>query len=220
MTVTAQHVAAMVESLEDDIVFGRLAPWQELVEDALIARFDAKRHAVRAAITLLVERGLVIKPPNKTARVKDLGVQEVQWLYQMRMLLSASAVDLLPEVPDPAVVRQLKAVQAEYRRAIDAGSPRQIRIANDRFHDLLFGMTQNPLLSEELRRYTRMTDPIRSTGMVDAAWLKQAVKEHDAMIRALDKNDRTALKALVLGHMQPVRDRWLHNRQARVINED
>lgn len=220
MSEIALHVASMLESLEDDIVFGRLVPWQELVEDSLIERFGAKRHTVRAAIAELVARGLVVKPPNKTARVKDLGVQEAQWIYQMRMLLSASAVDLMPAVTDPAVVKQLKLAQSAYRSAIAAASPRQIRVANDSFHDTLFGSTCNPLLATELQRYTRMTDPIRSTGIIDPAWLKQAIKEHDAMITALARSDHAALKQLVQGHMQPVLSRWLQSRKARVISED
>lgn len=211
---TLEHI---VSALEDDIVFGHLAPWQELVEDALIARFDAKRHVVRAAISELISRGLVFKPRNKSARVKELSFEEVGWIYEMRMLLSAKAIQTIPLPVDPKALSELKAIQRAYRAAIKAANAREIRGWNDKFHDKLFSLAPNPLLVDELRRYTRMTDPIRSTGIVDKQWLVQALKEHDTQIECLESGDLARLEKVCLEHMIPVRDRWLAARAARRI---
>jgi DNA-binding GntR family transcriptional regulator len=211
---TMEHI---VGALEDDIVFGHLAPWQELVEDALIARFDAKRHVVRAAIAELVSRGLVFKPRNKSARVKELSPEEVAWIYEMRMLLSARAIQTIPLPVDAKALTELKQIQRAYRAAVKAANAREIRGWNDKFHDKLFSLAPNPLLVEELRRYTRMTDPIRSTGIVDKQWLAHALKEHDEQIQCLETGDLARLEKVALSHMVPVRDRWLAARAARRI---
>jgi DNA-binding GntR family transcriptional regulator len=118
---------------------------------------------------------------------------------------------------DSSAVEELRSLQGLYRKAIKAASPRDIRIWNDRFHDRLFTLAPNPLLVDEVRRYTRMTDPIRSTGIVDQAWLARAAREHDALVDCLEHGDLPRLKLLVLAHMEPVRDRWLAARSARLV---
>ena len=40
----------IVKALEEDIIFGRLAPGTRLIEDALMARFPVTRHFMRQAL--------------------------------------------------------------------------------------------------------------------------------------------------------------------------
>jgi DNA-binding GntR family transcriptional regulator len=47
------------DALQEDIIFGRLQPEQHLVEDEVIARLDASRHAVRRAFEELEQIGLI-----------------------------------------------------------------------------------------------------------------------------------------------------------------
>jgi len=64
-------VADVLQVLEEDIIFGRLAPRERLVEDQLMQRFGAKRHVVRQAIAGLERMQIVSRELNKGARVRD-----------------------------------------------------------------------------------------------------------------------------------------------------
>ena len=63
-------VRALVGRISEDILFGRLLPRERLVEDDIIARTGATRHAVRAALQALARDGLVVHLPNRGAQVR------------------------------------------------------------------------------------------------------------------------------------------------------
>lgn len=62
---------AIVAALEEDIIFGRLAPGQRLVEDGLMTRFGATRHAIRQALGELDRMGIVVRGRNVGAAVRS-----------------------------------------------------------------------------------------------------------------------------------------------------
>ncbi|MBV6273989.1 GntR family transcriptional regulator [Alcaligenaceae bacterium CGII-47] len=198
-----------MEHVESDIIFGRLRPNQELIEDALMARFDAKRHVVRSAIQELVARQIADKSRSKSARVKDFTLLEVQEIYHMRALLQRNAVHIMPF---PAAIEDMNAIKETHVKHAAAASVGADKILihklNDEFHERLFALCRNTQLCKAIAFYTELSNPIRSYGIVDQGWLQQSIKEHADMIKAIEKQDRATLEQLVVDHMQPTRQRW------------
>lgn len=208
--VMAPSTEKLVEDLESDIIFGRLLPHQELLEDALMARFSAKRHIVRAAIQELVARRIVVKPRSKSARVKGFSAAEVNEIYDMRALLQGQAARIMPFPVSPEGLKNLKEIHVRYAAAASVGADQSlIHRLNDEFHDQLFALCQHKMLCKAITFYTEASNPIRSYGITDKTWLEQAITEHTAMIQAIEGQDRTALESLVVKHMQPSRQRWV-----------
>lgn len=201
-------------------MLGRLRPLQELVEDALMQRFDIKRHMARAAIADMASKGLVFKPKNKSARVKDYSSQEVHWIYDVRITLCKRAVETMPLPGKTEFIIALKQTHIAHMKAVEERQLREVRMQNDRFHDLVFGACMNPYLIADIERYDRLSDPIRSTGIASADWLSHAIQDHQAMIDAIEHGDREQLVRLVVDHMLPVRDAWLKARNTLVVGLD
>lgn len=217
----AVSVSSMTEILESDIIFGRLRPNQELTEDALMERFGAKRHAVRSVIQALVARRIVVKPRSRSAHVKDFSPDEVREIYEMRRLLHSEAARIMPLPASVEALDALKEAHVKHATAVAVAADGDlIRRLNDEFHNLLFALCDNRELCKAIAYYTEVSNPIRSYGIVDQAWLDQAVQEHAAMIRAIEVQDRAALMKLVVDHMQPTRRRWeaLHANDVRAAN--
>jgi DNA-binding GntR family transcriptional regulator len=207
--MTPAPIFRLVEQLEADIIFGRLRPHQELLEDALMQRFGAKRHVVRAAIQELVARRIVVKPRSKSARVKDFSAREVHEIYHMRALLQREAAMIMPLPVDPALLAPLKETHVKYVAAASVGAdPLLIHQLNDQFHSQLFALCGNTTLCAAITFYTEASNPIRSYGITDKVWLNRAIAEHAAMINAIEQCDRTTLARLVVDHMHPTRLRW------------
>lgn len=213
MGSNTEQLAAVVDLLEEDIVLGRLRPHQELVEDALMQRFGIKRHLARAAILDLAGKGLVVKPRNKSARIKDYTAEEVHWIYDVRITLCTRAVETMVLPGDAALLRRLRDIHAAHGRAVAQHRLSEVRACNDRFHDAVFAACGNPYLIADIARYNRLSDPIRSTGIASPEWLAQAARDHEAVIQAIERGDRKALAREVVEHMLPVRDAWLAARQ-------
>lgn len=199
----------IVQELEADIIFGRLRPHQELLEDSLMQRFNAKRHVVRAAIQELVTRRIVVKPRSKSARVKDFSASEVNELYHMRALLQREAAMIMPLPASPQRLATLKETHVKYVAAASVGAdPLLIHQLNDQFHNQLFQLCDNATLCASIAFYTEASNPIRSYGITDSSWLPRAISEHAAMIAAIEAGNRDSLARLVVDHMQPTRERW------------
>lgn len=217
MTVLAQSpdaerrndVEGVVQTLEEDIIFGRLRPRERLTEDALLERFATKRHVVRQALAELARLGIVVKAPNKGAIVRDFTVAEVEEIYEMRELLHARAAQRMALPADPALVARLRDINARRTQAIDADDFRLVYALNDDFHQALFGACGNRHLAETISQYESLSHLIRSWRIGDAKGLRESQREHDGMIVALETGDRDRLVKLVVDHIKPSKKAYL-----------
>ncbi|WP_454737840.1 GntR family transcriptional regulator [Cupriavidus necator] len=204
-----------VDTLEEDIVFGRLHPRERLTEDDLIARFSLKRHVVRQVLAGLEAIGVVERKRNVGAVVRAFSAREVLELYALREVLECHAASLIA-VPVPAArLAPLVAVQKQHDAAVAAGDARAVFRINQAFHRELFALADNAVLQQAIADYARRTHPIRFGTLAAAAYRERARQEHWAMIEALKRGDRDALVALCRRHLLPSRDAYLAAEQAR-----
>ncbi len=192
----------IVKRLEEDIIFGRLAPGSRLVEDTLMARYDASRHSVRQGLFELERRGIVLREKNIGATVRSYSSDEVRQIYEVREMLTRQAVLMIPLPAPSALIDQLRALQQHYCAFADTGDLRGIHEANDAFHLALFGACGNPYLVQSLLNYMKLTLPIRAKNLADAEGLRISRQQHDMMIDLLQRRDSWALAQLCVEHMR------------------
>lgn len=197
------------ETLQVDILFGRLLPRERLVEDDLITRFDATRHAVRRALDELEREGLVMRQPNRGARVRDYSRKEVEDLYQIRTTLEELAASLIPLPGDPAYVEELKTLAARHERASREQRYLDLSRLNNEFHETLYAGAGNPELAAAIRHYSLRTQPIRSRGFSNSDLRETAIREHWQMVTAIETGDRAELLRLCRVHIQGPKDYYL-----------
>ncbi|MCP2254107.1 DNA-binding transcriptional regulator, GntR family [Prauserella aidingensis] len=200
---------SLLDELEEQIVLGLRYPRERLVEDELMRAFSAKRHVVRSALQELENRGLVERKPNVGAFVKAYTAQEVRDLYAVRELLEVHCARLIP-VPVPAErLDELVAVQRRHDEGIDAGELREVTKANMEFHRTLFGLSDNTVLVDAIRRHAQMAHAIRSVTVTSPEHLERSRREHWAMIDALRSGDTDTLAETCREHLLPSRDAYL-----------
>lgn len=191
---------ALIRRISEDILFGRLLPRERLVEDELIARTGATRHAVRLALQALARDGLVVHLPNRGAQVRSFTPAEVEEITEVRELLHAEAARRIP-LPAPAgLLAALAAIEAAHAAAVERGDLSAIHAENERFHETLFAACGNRHLAATIRDHARLSLAFRCHAMADPALARQARDEHRAMLEALRAGDRERLVALCVGH--------------------
>lgn len=198
----ADEQAEVLRRLEDDIIFGRLAPGARLVEDNLMARYGASRHYIRQALVQLERTGVVRREKNVGATVCSYSALEVAQIYQVREMLTRQAALSIPLPAPPDLIARLKDIQADYCRHADAGNLRGIHETNDLFHLTLFSGCGNPYLVRTLQDYMGLTLPMRAKNLADRDGLELSRRQHDIMIELLQGTDRWALAQLCVDHMQ------------------
>jgi DNA-binding GntR family transcriptional regulator len=199
----------ILKRLEEDIIFGRLAPGSRLVEDALMARYGATRHFIRQALVHLERTGIVRREKNIGATVSSYSAEEVRQIYEVRELLTRQAALMIPLPASAELIERLSALQARYCRHADDGDLRGIHETNDAFHIALFSACRNPYLVRALQDYMGLTLPMRAKNLADPAGLKISRQQHDMMIDLLRGRDSWALAQLCVEHMQSSKTDYL-----------
>jgi DNA-binding GntR family transcriptional regulator len=191
----------IVKRLEEDIIFGRLAPGSRLVEDALMARYGGTRHTVRQALLHLDRAGIVTREKNIGATVRSFSPDEVRQIYEVREMLTRQAILMIPLPAPDALIHDLSLIQTDYRR-LGSADLRALHEVNDTFHITLFAACGNPYLVQTLRDYMGLTLPMRAKNLADSTGLAQSRRQHELMIELLAGRDSWALAQLSVEHMQ------------------
>lgn len=214
--------AEIVKAVQEDVIFGRIAPGARITEDALLARFPVTRHLVRQALFQLERMGIVVHERNKGAAVRSLAPDEVLELYALREMLQRQAALAIP-VPAPGgLVERLRQLHEEYSAHVEAGHLPGVHELNDRFHLTLFGGCGNRYLVETIALYMRKSFPVRAAlhisqqvvggaqgAHADRAKLELSRSQHRTMIELLEGDDRWALAQLCVDHLQPSKRDYL-----------
>jgi DNA-binding GntR family transcriptional regulator len=199
----------IVRALEEDIIFGRLAPGARLTEDSLLSRFPVTRHFVRQALVQLEQMGVVVRERNKGATVRSLTPDEVQQIYAVRELVQRQAALLIPLPAPQSLVDELLAIHKDHGEHIESGYLRGVHETNDRFHLTLFGACGNKYLVQTIELYMRYSLPVRANSMADRAALDISHSQHRLMIEMLAGRDNWVLAQLCVDHLQPSKRRYI-----------
>jgi DNA-binding GntR family transcriptional regulator len=199
----------IARALEEDIIFGRLAPGTRLTEDALLSRFAVTRHFARQALVQLEAMGIVTRERNKGATVRSLTPREVEEIYEVRELLQRHAALTIPLPAPQSLIDELMAIHEEHGRCIAEGYLRGVHEANDRFHLTLFGACGNRQLVKSIELYMRLSLPVRANSMANAESLRISHEHHRMMIEMLKGKDNWVLAQLCADHLQPSKKNYL-----------
>ena len=200
---------SIARALEEDIIFGRLAPGTRLTEDTLLARFHVTRHFARQAIVQLETMGIVVRERNKGATVRSLTPRQVQEIYDVRELLQRQAALWIPLPAPDALIAELTALHEEHGRHVEAGYLRGVHETNDKFHLTLFSACGNSHLVQSIELYMRLSLPVRANSMSSKESLRISHEHHRLMIEMLKGRDNWVLAQLCVDHLQPSKKRYL-----------
>jgi DNA-binding GntR family transcriptional regulator len=191
----------LVAELENDVIFGVYAPGSRIIEDRIMERHGAKRHAVRNAFSELETRGLLIRRPNRGVEVVDFTPDEVDALYDVRIVLETAAAErtLLP--CDTAIASRLDDIADRHALAVKEKDFRAVFWLNQEFHEVQFSCCGNRRLAELIGNHARAAQPIRVVKYEDAAHMEQVIRQHRDIIAALRGTSQEALVSAVQAHL-------------------
>jgi len=200
---------SIISALEEDIVFGRLHQRERLIEDDLMARFSAKRHLIRQALTELERMGLVERVPNRGSSVRVHNPETVTQLYDVRELLEIHAAKLIPLPLPKTDLDRLEEIQKVHDQAVADVNFRMVFRSNIEFHRLFFGLCGNPFLAKSIDEYAHRTHGIRFYALADPNEHKRAQSEHHEMIRCLKAGHREGLVEVCRKHLIPAKNIYI-----------
>ncbi|ODT80228.1 MAG: hypothetical protein ABS76_17445 [Pelagibacterium sp. SCN 64-44] len=195
--------------LQRQIIAGQLRPRERLVEDEIIARTGATRHAVRRAFDELERMGLVGRQPNKGVQVRDYSIREIEELYEIRECLERRAASRFDKPADDALVSRLTEIAGKHRDASRSQRFADVFSLNNAFHEVLYRAAGNQQLADAILHYTFATHPIRTRAFPNEPLREIAITEHFDMIDAIAKGEGERLGTIIARHITRPKDFYL-----------
>jgi DNA-binding GntR family transcriptional regulator len=206
---------AVADQVRRLIVTNRLPPGSPLRLSSIAERLGVSVQPVREAVRMLAAEGLVVIEPHRGAFVARLSIEDVEELYAVRValesLIARVATARLTDTDIDELRSRFGAMQAAERRDDQAAF-----ITADRaFHQHLYELADRPRL---LVRILDLWDASnRARPLLYESWLpiKDAVTDHEPLLRAIESRDPAAAEAATRAHLEGAARRVLAALRAR-----
>jgi DNA-binding GntR family transcriptional regulator len=198
--------ARIVEALKRDLINGTLGSETLIVESQIGARFGVSKTPAREALLRLSEMGFVSVIPGKGYTVTKLSWQQIKDLFEVRLLLESSAIELAAARATATDIAALEAAAALPDRT--ALSIEELLDANLAFHRTIWKATRNARLVQMISDV--MDDLMRAmhTAMLSED-TGQMVQQHLHLTDLIARKKVAEARAAMIEHVDATRRRLL-----------
>jgi DNA-binding GntR family transcriptional regulator len=194
--------------LADEIVRGALAPGAPLDESEIARRFNVSRTPVREALRQLVASGLVEARAHRGAVVARPSLDRLSGMFEAMAELEALCAGLAAQRMTPVERQRLEAIHEELRTLSHAGNPERFHEVNERFHSAIYAGAHNAYIAEITLATRVRVQPFRRAQFRNLGRLAKSHAEHDRVVVAIMRGDKTGAANAMRSHIELVRGEY------------
>jgi DNA-binding GntR family transcriptional regulator len=199
----------VVSRIRAILLEGEIPPGARIPERDLCERLQISRTPLREALKVLAAEGLVQLLPNRGSRAARLTDKDMRDLFEVCQGLEALAGELACERITDVEINEIAAAQVEMTRHYRDGDLIQYYRCNRAIHEAIVAAARNPAL---VGLYNSVTARIRRaryvTPMTPNRWAL-AIREHEAILNALQRRDGVGLSHILRTHLRHKREEVL-----------
>jgi len=195
-------VEQVFESIRDAICDGQFQPGQRLNQDELATQLGVSRQPIVQAMHLLKSQGFVRDTGRRGVEISELSTPEITQHYLVRAALDGLAAREAASRDNSAAEERGAQIIAAGRLACASGTHRDILDADMTFHQFIYELSGNPVLSKtvmplwhQLRRI--MGTAITADYPVDYIW-----DEHQSILDAILQGEFPKAETLARAHAE------------------
>lgn len=204
----------LVGSIRQDILDGTYPPDTQLRQDALADKYGVSRIPVREALLQLEAESLVDIIPRKGAMVTALSLEEVDDVFELRILLEPRLYRASAPLLDNAALDAAAAVNERYRDAIMQDERAQLGPLNAELHMALYTQASMPKTQQIVAALLQTSERYTRIQLSTEAALQQSLVEHEELIAFTSNGHFKQAEMLLTKHLNHV---WQGLR--RVLNQ-
>jgi DNA-binding GntR family transcriptional regulator len=184
----------------EEIISGRLAPGEKIVEIRWAKKLGMSQTSVREALNILSAEGFVQKGSGRTAQVTQLSDEDVAHSYELRAVLEGYAARVVAEKrPD---LQPLEQALQDMRSAILCKNLSGFYERDLHFHLLMAEMTGNRVLVQAIKRiilplFAFVVIRVQGARNGEEQWMR-SLEQHQRIIDALQTRDPVFAERLVV----------------------
>ncbi len=190
-------------TLRRQILRGELKPGERLMEISLANKLGVSRTPIREAIRTLEHEGLVVMVPRRGAHVAEITRQELNDVLEIRKTLEVLAIQRACANMTDRDIRQLREAEEAFAILVERKDADITALgeADEHFHDIIYQGTNNRRLIQILNNLREQMYRFRVEYLKDIDIRQMLVREHDAIVKALEIRDTEEAVRLVTMHI-------------------
>lgn len=177
-------VQAVLKQLRRDIIMKKLKDDTPVTELQFAERYGCSRAALRGALAVLEQEGLIRAMPNGTKRICSLRTDDIKNLYELRTYVECSAAKHILAKETMDISRLIKVL--EVSEEID------FLDCDALFHETLVDMSGNKALKQVWKTFVPVTRELFLLNFSQSEKIKDTLQERHLLIAKmlLDKDEK------------------------------
>jgi len=199
----AMKAVSVYRQLRDAILSGRLETGTYLRERDLAARFGVSRTPIREVLRQLERDGQVRVTPHVGAQVREVSLQDLFEVLEMRRCLEPYAARIAAGRVTPEMEKKLGTMQKIFdgatRQRVAPSVIRRLITADHRLHSLILDLAGNRRVAQAITDLRLFIQRYRYFGISHR--FQRNSQEHIAIIEALLRRDSPAAESAMARHL-------------------
>lgn len=171
-------VQAVLKQLRHDIVTKKLNNHMPVTELQYAEAYGCSRAALRGALTVLEQEGLIQVLPNGTKRICSLSIEDINNIYELRSYVECSAAEHILRKETIDVSKLFKVLE-------DAKRNSDFVESDAMFHETLVSMSKNKVLIQTWKTFMPVAKEFFILNFSYSEKLKDSLEERHILIAKL-----------------------------------
>lgn len=184
-----------------DIAAGRLPPGARIIQEQLAQELGVSRQPIQQALALLRKEGVLIDAPGRGLQVAPLDLQHVRHMYDVRAVIEGLAFRKAAEHGAAAAAARGPALVRAGREAVARHSFTDMIAADMAFHDFIYTLSGNPLVSPAMQTHWTQTQRVMGEVLMRDDKPRDIWDQHAALLEAVAAGDGERAERLARTHI-------------------
>jgi GntR family transcriptional regulator, rspAB operon transcriptional repressor len=192
--------------LLDKIISLKYKPGEGLSENELCEVYGATRHAIRGALAILKEKGLIEVQPQRGTNVSLIDLKFIDDIIFLRSAIEQETLHFILKNDDNTeLVKQLRKCLDKQIRAEDSGvKSQEFYKLDDEFHDTLLAAAGRKSVQKIYADAYLHVRRWRNMEVSAQARIASLPQEHKKIVDAIEKRDEAEARRLMFSHIDSV----------------
>lgn len=197
----AGDLSDITDHLRDSITRGQLMPNERLIEADLAKSFGVNRANIRMALAMLDQEGLVVREPNRGARVRAVSDAEAIEIAETRLAIEGAVARRAAERASPADHKALRAIEKHMQRTVKQADYAGFSQSNAALHREIQRIAGNETANRILQTLKSHLVRLQYRVILLPGRPETSLAEHRIIIDAICAGDADAAETAMRRHL-------------------
>jgi len=193
-------VEIIFRQLEGMILSGKIQPGERINESKLSTLLGVSRAPIREALRLLASNGILEIHANRGMFVRDLQINEVEGLYDIRAALDVLAGEKAAELIEEEHLQVLNHWIEEMEACVKANDTDAYYRANIAFHAAIVEISGNANLLSIYEGVCKQMSLFRRVSLSLPGHLRLSLQRHGKIVEAIKSKDSAKAASVMRNH--------------------